>query len=207
MLPLIATSWFKEIREKTGNNTCGPISICSVLESMSLSYNASKIVNDCNIHNGGSALFGTALGLAKNCDLKIDIYIDRDIDKIENELNKIEDDFEKLNFKELRSFENVKMHTKISIEQILEKIDKNSYPILSFYINGDRSGAHFSPLLGIDDKNILYFAFNSNGEPILVYKNEFINDWWFEKHCIIVSKQKFSFGYLFRHLFSYLKHY
>lgn len=181
-----------ELLRQLGDDTCGSVSICSIYEYFKIEhdpYEIFKISKDGkktkDYPEDGASIIGIALASSLSEKIKVDVYSSygNSIYDIEKKLG----EYEKPLAGEIKKKSNIDFHPSLTLDELINKIDNSSIPILQFCRNGDENNGHSSPLIGVNiDIFLLFPVWDADGE-INVNKEEFESKWWLEKSCVFLS--------------------
>jgi hypothetical protein len=191
--PFVHPRRIQQILLELGDNTCGSLSACVVLEYMKIKYNPEQIKKDArdgdatpDYQMAGSNLISVALAIAKHENIYVEIHSTKSIQDYQN----LVDDNERPILVELLTLKNVSFNPTISIDDLLKQITPITIPILAFYRNGNLSNPHFSPLIGKTNGTYLCFPVweTDQRNDVYIEESEFENNCWIEKNCLIIKK-------------------
>jgi hypothetical protein len=190
--PFIPESRIKQIRKELGDDTCGSLSACVVLEYLNISYDIAKVKKDSrdgiatvDYPIDGSNIFGVALAIAKHENISVKICSNMQVQDIKT---KVACYIEPI-LNELIPLPNVIFDSPITIDALLPLISPTTIPILAFSRNGKSERNHFSPLIGLKGFSILSFPVGETDQnDILIDKHIFEATCWDEKLCLLVTK-------------------
>lgn len=194
MIQFIDKQKIIDIANSCGKNTCGSVSLCSILEYWQFVYDHNSIVEISRdgkktdkYPKEGSNILGLLLSASTIKDINVTFHCNWDMAEIEQNCT---ESYEKQILEELKSKSAIEVLKPMDLATILENISDSKIPILPHCSNGI---GHFSPLLG-KSENKLEFAFNSNLQRFNVEVNEFEKKMWNNykrmNSCIWIEKKK-----------------